>query len=73
MKSKEEFKNKGCMHWNCGSCKDSQWNHVYTDEDCYIHLKVQHMQRHTWTDRNRQGQTGPDKDKQGQVWTDMDK
>ena len=39
MKSKEEVKNKVCMHWNSAFCKESQRNYVHTDEDCCIHLQ----------------------------------
>ena len=33
VKKKEEVKNKVCMHWNSGFCKQSQCNYVHTDED----------------------------------------
>ena len=77
MKSKEEVKNKVCMHWNSGFCKQSQCYHVHTDEDCDNRLqgekcrysKCRDVQGQTRTDRDRQGQAGTDREKQGQAGT----
>ena len=75
MMSQEEVKNKVCMHWSSGFCKESQCNYVHTYEDFYILI---FRGRHdgignVGTYRDRQGQKGTDKDKQGQAWTDRDK
>ena len=66
MKSKDEIKNKVCVHRNSGSCKKSQCNYVHTDEDFSIHLqektwrysKCRDIQGQTGTDRHRKSKTG---------------
>ena len=81
MKNKEEVKDKVCMHWNSGFCKESQCNYVHTDEDCYIHLQVwtwrysKCRDRHeqTGTYRLRQGQTRTYRVRQGQTRIDKDR
>ena len=81
MKSKEEVKNRVCMHWNTAFRKGSQCNYGYTEEYCYIYL-----QGGTWrycntgtdrdqkqTDRDIQGQTRTSRDKHWQTGTSRDK
>ena len=70
VKTTEEVKQKDCMHWNSGFCKQSQCYYVYTDEDCNNHLEGQKCRYRKC--RDTQGQTGTDKDRQGHTWTDKD-